>query len=190
MEHPTKAINPRADAATQTSSTTDLKAIATLSTKLLKLQTEAEQMEESLKVKRQEIKLLAETTIPDAMHAAGLKSFALANGYKLQIQDIVAGSIPEKNRPEAFAWLRANAFGWLIKTEIKVALGKGQEALAAKAQAALAKLKIEAEVKEAVHPQTLGAWVRQERQEGNTKLPLELLGIFIGKRVKVEPPTT
>jgi len=189
MTTTTKRINPRADAAAQGGSATDLKALATLSTKLLKLQAEADQMEDELKAKRQDIKLLAETTIPDAMAACGMKEFTLANGYKLKIQDITAGSIPEKNRTEAFAWLRTHGFGWLIKTDIKVTLGKDSESLAARAIAALEKLKIPAEVKEAVHPQTLAAWVREEREGGNQKLPLDLLGIFIGKRVKVDPPT-
>lgn len=117
--------------------------------------------------------------IPAAMSAAGLSMFALENGAVVKVEDFTAASISEANRAAAFAWLRDNKFGSLIKNVMSLQFGMGQDLLAreiAKACAAALKkhkLDVPIEQKESVHPSTLRAFVKERLAEGKA-LPPEI----------------
>jgi len=132
------------------------------------------------------LRTLMEVTLPDAMLELGIESFVLSDGTAIKINKFYAASIPADKRVEAFAWLRNGGFESLIKREIKCKFGKGEDKMASKVLAELQKLKVLAEDKESVHPQTLKAFV-QEQIEGGKTLPTELLGVYVGNRSKVTP---
>lgn len=141
--------------------------------------------EEWMKQAKAQVEEIETSTLPELMDACGLESFKLTDGSIIEIKKIVAGSIPAKNREDAFAWLRAQGHDFLIKSEVKVALGKGMDSLAASVVDTLQGMGLEVERKETVHAQTLGGWAREMIAEGVT-LPLDLLGIYVGKRATVK----
>lgn len=183
-------IDFEADALTIRASDEQLKAVATTAQKMLALQQKLEQAEEWTKKHKDLLRTIQEVELPNAMDACGMTSFTLDNGQQVVIKQIVAGSIPKAHEAEAMEWLRANKHDGLIKRKIEVSLERGKDSLGAKIVAQLKKLGVEVKQSESVHPQTLGAWAREMIEKGKEALPLELLGLYVGRRATVSNPAT
>ncbi len=138
------------------------------------------------KIKREQLEA---TRIPEAMRAAGLKTYETTDGLIVGLKDVVAGSIPEARRPAALAYLRKLGADALIKATLALSFGKGEDKKQQKALKLLEKAGFPVESKETVHPQTLCAWVREYREnpENATKpLDVALLGVYVGVRATVK----
>ena len=87
-------------------------------------------------------------------------------------------------------WLEENEFGDIIKHDVKVSFLKGEDEKAARftawVQANLPKQKVDD--KKFVHPQTLGAFVREQMQQG-VDLPEEFGVVVLTKAVIKRPKT-
>lgn len=130
--------------------TRDSEAVARLSAQLYKLKTE---------------------DIPTAMQEAGVKAVTLPDGSKVEVEDFVTGNIKEENRAEAFAWLRKNKLGSIIKRQVSLAFGMGEDRQAKELVALLKKKKYVFAQKEDIHTQTLRAFVRERLREGKALPP-------------------
>lgn len=153
---------------------------------------EIERLEEELKVASAELRELDDKLIPDAMATMGLQSFALEDGTKLEVVDVVDPYVKEEDRPAFFEWLAENGFGDLVKHQVVATFGKGEAEEAENAMRALAQAGVAYEDKESVHPQTLKAWTR-ERIETAARLRQpavfpESLTIYQGRRAKIVAP--
>ncbi len=177
-------IDFEADGREEVQSPTDLKNLALVAARLLKAKEKLAWYENKAEEAKKEVRQLEEVELPDTMDAAGVSRFETSEGAGIVIKRIVAGSIKEVNRAEAFAWLRSHEYGHLIKQETKVVLPRGKE-LPPQVVKTLEKIGAEVSQKEAVNPQTLGAWAR-ECIEAGIKLPLDLLGVYVGRRATVE----
>lgn len=163
-----------------------LRGVADLADKQVKSEKRINDLSLLLEAEQAILRDLVEVKLPDMMLEIGLESFVLSDGTSIRIEKFYAAKIPDDKRQEAFEWLRGNGHESLIKRAISCKFGKGQDALASKVIAALAKLKVAAEDKESVHPQTLKAFVREQIEEGKA-LPTDLLGVYVGNRAKVTP---
>jgi hypothetical protein len=114
--------------------------------------------------------------LPSLMTELGVSSLALSDGTKISVERVVRASISEDRKPEAFAWLRAAGHGSLIKNELTSKFGRGEEERAKEIAAYLRKQGVVFDTKESVHPQTLGAFVR-ERLTAGDKIPMTALGV-------------
>lgn len=126
-----------------------------------------------------------ELELPQAMSEAGLTSFTTDTGRKVSLETFVSGSIPKARQAEAFTWLRENGHGGLIKRELSVSFGKGQDAFASEIRQFLENRFLTVDDKESVHPSTLAAWARECLSEG-VPVPLETLGIYSALRAKIK----
>lgn len=133
----------------------------------------------------QKEKTLLRTTIPDLMKEAGnMKSFSTKDGFSIIIKDEIQAAITAEKSGEALAWLEAHDFGGLIKTKVEMNFGRdeAERELRDKAIEALKELHVAPVVKEAVHPATLKAFVKEQLAkpmvEGEDRLPLETFGVF------------
>lgn len=115
--------------------------------------------------------------IPEAAKQCGQSSFTLWDGRKVEIKTDVTASISEDNQHDAFVWLRDNGHGDLIKNEIKVAFGRGDDNRAKMVEGILHENDVDFTSKEAVHPQTLKAWAKEQLQKG-ANIPFELFGVY------------
>ncbi len=137
---------------------------------------------------------LLEDDIPKLMEQVGLASFKLENGAEVVVDEPIYASISKKNQGDAYQWLRDNDHEDLIKNEIKVALGKGEDELAKLVMKYLVSKKIDFTQKESVHAGSLKAFVRtlleEEAQPGYTaeKLPQDLFGVYRPKIAKIQKP--
>lgn len=138
-----------------------------------------EALEAELKAANEALRRVQEVDLPNAMAAAGVMSIKLPDGKSVTVKEDVYASIPKDERyPLALAWLREHGLGDVIKNEVKVAFGKGEEAQAA------ALLSILTEhgwtnnsVSEGVHSSTLKALIREQLAKG-AEFPMDLFGAY------------
>jgi hypothetical protein len=169
-----------------------LESIAKLAASYVKYQQTIDNLEAQLDVASKEFQRHQMELLPAAMEEIGLNSLTLSNGIKLSIAPFYSGSIPPNDgkdadpvrRAKCFAWLREHNFGSLIKTEVKVIAGKGDEALVEKTVAVLKDQEIPFVQADNVHHMTLKAFVR-EQCEAATPPPVELFKTFQGKKAVI-----
>ena len=56
-----------------------------------------------------------------------LQKFTLTDGSEISVKPIYAASIPKDRRDEAFQWLRDHEFGDLVKNNVTVTFGRGED---------------------------------------------------------------
>jgi len=152
--------------------------------RLQKMEDEIKQDEEDLKIKKIKADKLSEEIIPEMMNSMKLKTMKLADGSAIEVKEIYSATIPVARKEGAFNWLRENGLGDLIKNEITVSFGRGEDNKASE-YADLARGRgFEPSQKLKVEPMTLKALFR-ERSENNQDLPSEHFNLFKGNKTKI-----
>lgn len=174
-----------------------LKNIATLADSLVNADAaivEATQALEKLNAIR---KRLSEVDLPNALTQAGVESFTLTGGARVEVKVAVRCGITDAHRPAAHAWLEQHGHESLIKRTFTILFGRDQLAWARKFERDCAKRKVPLNVKRAekVESQTLGAFVRKEREaasrdgrDPNAAVPADLFGVYVQRYASVTPP--
>ncbi len=163
----------------------ELKSISDIAQEQVALQKEIEEIEKSLKSKKEELRVVSEQKLPEAMLAANLMEFVTATGFKISVSPFYQAHISQKNEEEAFKWLQENGHGGIIKNQVNLSFGKDEDS---KAQDTIAKLKqlgLSPDVKQGVHSSTLKAFVKEQLTLGR-HIPSETFGIYVGSRSKIE----
>ena len=151
---------------------------------LQSLENEIKEDEEKIKIKKERADKLSGEVIPTMMKEMSLSSLKLADGSSVEVKPIYGASIPVAKREEAFNWLREHGLGDIIKNDVTVTFGRGEDNKAS-AYAVLAKGQgYEPVQKIGVHPQTLKAVVR-ERTESGQDMPADLFNTFVGNQTKI-----
>jgi len=141
----------------------------------------ATQLEESnVKVKK-----YSETYIPEKLASLGLEQIRLKDGKKIIVEEFYSGMIKEDDRPRAFKWLEENGFGNIIKKEVHVPIRRDDLKMHAMVMRLLSEAKLASKTTETIHGQTLKAFIREQVEAKNKKLPWDLFNIYIGKRTKI-----
>lgn len=138
---------------------------------------------------------LVHEELPAMFAAAGIDSMGLeADGdlpaYDTKLKPFYKASIPKDKKAEAFAWLRKNKHGDMIKNMFSVAVGAGDDAKAKKLEAFLKKEGFDYERDQGVPWNTLTAFVKEQIEDRKVRpsdLPLDLLGAFVGQVVTIKP---
>jgi hypothetical protein len=151
------------------------------------LEAELKQLEEDKKVRDEERRRLVERDIPDAMREVGLSLVRLTDGSEVSLKDDVYASIPEAKLRYALGWLRQQGFGDIIKNEVRVAFGSGEDVEAQQVADFLLQSGRDFARRETVHPQTLRAFAREQLQRGKT-LPEDGFAVHTVTQAKVKRP--
>lgn len=131
---------------------------------------------------------IAEIMLPEAMDTLGLKTFTLSNGAKITVKEDIIVGINKANEDKAFAWLRDHNAGSLIKRQITVNFGRGEDERANKLRERLLKdLKRDIGDKTSVHWQTLKAYCKEQLEQG-VALPMDVFGVVPQRRAVVTQP--
>jgi len=145
--------------------------------------------EAALKAAKAELMELTHNALPDAMSAAGTSSFVTDKGVKVTVKDIVTGTLPkdEQKRQEALDWIESHDGKSIIKGTITAEFERGVGNAEKRNQTAeaLSNLNVPFVEGETVHPMTLASFAREKIKNGE-EVPLELLGLWAGRRAKVE----
>jgi len=141
--------------------------------------------EDNIKNTKKDIDRLSGEVIPTMMTEMGLSELKLQDGSHLKVSTSYKAHITEANKEMAFNWLRDNGLGDIIKNEISVSFGRGEDNKAAH-YAELAKGQgLEPTQKLKVEPMTLKALVR-ERIEAGKEMPTEIFGVFTENKTTIK----
>jgi hypothetical protein len=106
------------------------------------------------------------------------------DGSVVERKMIVAASIPAANKEAAFDWLRSNGLDDIIKNDITVSFGKGEDNVAGDVVGLLQERGFDPKTKTHVHPSTLKAFVKERVIEGKP-IDLDLFGAFISNTAQI-----
>ena len=159
-------------------------------------------VENELRDLKRDLQVNMEVELPAAMTDAGMTSFTLVGGWKIELETYYMASIPTGDRIKDrekleqalakraawFRWLRANNHDSIIKREIVTRFGKGDDKDAARLKQYLLENfpMFDVADRESVHAQTLGAFVREQMAKGTT-FPDEL-GVATVRAAGVKRP--
>ena len=165
--------------------TDEVKEISEACNKLTSQNQKVETLEKSLKEAEEEARRLSEEVIPTLMQQAGVSSIKLDNGTSVEVSPYYYAKISEDRKAEAFQWLRENDHGDLIKNNVSVSFGKGEDSNAVNLKTELESKGLVVDQKQDVHWQTLRGFVK-EQIEKNKTLPSETFGLYIANRTKIK----
>lgn len=181
----------------------ELGAITEATQRVLNIEKEIEDMKEQLKEKEQNLRKLTEQEIPDLMTELNVKNFTLTDGSKVGLVNIVSANIPsagaiERARGDAkeelyerqqscFEWLRKNGGADLIKANVEVQFGKGEDKSCTDFKKELRERKVFYHESTGVHPQTLKAFISESISNGKN-IPVEIFKLYTGQKVQIRRP--
>ena len=141
--------------------------------------------ESKLKELKAQEKYINNFTIPEIMNKMNLSTVKLKDGSELSIKKVYSATMKADQKAEAIQWLRENGLGDIVKNEITVNFGQGEENKAmtyvnlAKGQG------YEPSQKEAVHAMTLKVTMEDWKNKGK-EVPEDLFWTFEGNQTKIK----
>ena len=177
-------INLREDAPDQVNAI-DPSELSEAIEKLKSIGAQVSEAESKLKELKEQEKYINNFTIPEIMNKLNLSTVKLKDGSELSIKKVYSATIKADKKAEAIQWLRNNGLGDIVKNEITVNFGQGEENKAV-AYVTLAKGQgYDPSQKEAVHPSTLKVTMEDWKSKGND-VPEDLFWTFDGNQTKIK----
>jgi hypothetical protein len=158
--------------------------IAALVRNQLALEARLSDLEAETKAVEKQLKAVAEDLLPAAMTEHGVSKLSMADGSEITVSKFYSASIPKDKMSGAFSWLRENGHDDLIKNQLSVSFGRGQDEIAEDLMTALREDGYDPTSKVWVEPMTLKAFVREQIEKG-TPVPDDLFGVFVGEKAKI-----
>jgi len=175
-------INYREDKQDQISAVANPNELANKVQELKDLEDEIANAEAGVKKLKEKANVISQFEIPQMMEEMNIKKLKLKDGETVEVSNFYSASIVDQDA--AFNWLRDNGRGDIIKNDITVTFGRGEDNKAAE-YAVLAKGQgFEPVQKVGVHPQTLKGVVR-ECHESGIELP-DCFKTYVGNRTNIK----
>ena len=166
---------------------TDLNALSVHVEKILDLNNNIEHQENILKeLKNQKDKISSET-IPAILAEQGLQSLKLADGTVLEVNKKYSCTLPKdpQKKAAAYQWLRDQGLDDIIKNEVSVTFGRGEDDKANQLMDLAVGNGYEPTQKAKVEPMTLKALYR-ERVESGLDMPSDIFHLFMKDETKMK----
>jgi hypothetical protein len=149
--------------------------------KLKSVQNQIQNLEAQIKDLKEDEKYFSCVVIPKLMEDMNLSSLKLKDGSELTVKQIYSASIRADKKAEAINWLRDNGLGDIVKNNITVSFGQGEDNKAV-GYASLARSNgFEPIQEEKVHPSTLKVVMKEWKDKGH-EVPEELFSTFDGNQ--------
>jgi len=177
-------INFRDDKIDAMKAVVDPKQLTDKVQQLKNLEDEIANAEEGVKKLKEQARIISELEIPSMMKEMNITKLKLSDGESVEVGKFYSASIPAEKQDEAFTWLRNNGLGDIIKNDITVTFGRGEDNKAAQYAVLARGQGFEPVQKIGVHAQTLKALVR-ERMESGLDVPSDLFKPYEGNRTKI-----
>ena len=161
--------------------------IKTLSHYCLMLQNYEDQignLEKDLKSVKEQADKISSEVIPNLLAEQGLSSLKLADGSSVDVRKSYNCTIKKDQMDLAYNWLRENGLGDIIKNEVAVQFGKGEDNKAEQLLGLAVQEGFEPSQKQKVEPMTLKALFR-ERIEAGLDMPSEFFHTFVKDQTKI-----
>ncbi len=172
------------DAPQQVNELENVRSLSNYVIDLQKLEEEITKEETLLKQKKERADKISSEVIPEIMESMKLKTLKLQDGSAIEVKEVYSATIPVANRERAYQWLRENDLGDLIKNEITVSFGRGEDDKASEYTSLAERKGYQPSQKLKVEPMTLKALYR-ERVENKQDLPSEHFNLFKGNKTKI-----
>lgn len=144
---------------------------------LRSVEADLDQLEEARKALNTQKHSLQTDLIPAIMQEMGIERVDV-DDVSVTVGMVSSAKIPDERRDEAFEWLNDHGHGALIKNDVLLSFGMGQQEACDRAIDVLEAVGLEPEVKTHVHPSTLKAFVLEQFREGNP-IDLDMFGAFV-----------
>jgi len=154
-----------------------------------------EDLEDRLKTAKKDLQHLYHKELPDLMDEAGVTALTVAatgNGKPFMAtlspyySANIAAAWDEGRRQVAFQYLTDHGAGDLIKTKVEIDMPREKREEALQLAESLSEDGLPVSLKEAVHTQTLTAWLREQVEQNHTMPDLEKIGGTVGRVVKIK----
>ena len=154
--------------------------------KLKQKEDEIAKLEEQLKNKKAEADDISSRVIPELLAEQGLSEIKLADGSKVSVKQEFRATLPkdEVRRDVAYQWLRDQGLGDIIKNNVFVTFGKGEDDKAKQLLDLAAENGFEPQQKSDVAWMTLTALFR-ERIESGLDMPSDIFSTWIKDKTKI-----
>lgn len=162
-----------------------LKTVSELARAIAAKEAQVADLDRQLKDAKKELLKLTDEDLPASMAEMGLASFTLDDGSQIDVKPTYGASILVDNRPKAYEWLRDNGYDDIIKNNVSVSFGRGEDDLANAFKAVAEKEGYVPQQDTSIHAGTLKAFVR-ERIEAGDEFPMELFGAYVGQRAFIK----
>jgi hypothetical protein len=150
-------INFRDDKIDAMKAVVDPKQLTDKVQQLKNLEDEIRNAEEGVKKLKEQARIISELEIPSMMKEMNITKLKLSDGESVEVGKFYSASIPAEKQDEAFTWLRNNGLGDIIKNDITVTFGRGEDNKAAQYAVLARGQGFEPVQKIGVHSQTLKA---------------------------------
>ena len=163
---------------------TDIQQLSGYCLELQALEDEISTKEEETKALKEKADKIASEIIPNMLAEQGLSSLKLADGSSVEVGKAYNCTIRKDSLESAYRWLRANGLGDIIKNEVSVQFGKGEDIKAEQLLDLAVSNGYEPQQKSKVEPMTLKALYR-ERIEAGLDMPSESFHLFVKDKTKI-----
>jgi len=160
------------------------KALSNLVRQLESTVSEIDQVELHLKRLKTEKNRLAMEAIPAVMEEMNVTRLDV-EGASVTLKPFVQASIPVARKEEAYQWLRDHGLDDIIKNDVILSFGRGEDDTASKIMLDLEQRGFHPESKTHIHGQTLKAFVR-ERVENGKPIDLDMFGAFVAQTADIK----
>ena len=164
----------------------EITTIAAECVKLKQKEDEIAALEDQLKNKKAEAEDIGSRVIPELLAEQGLSEIKLADGSKVSVRKEFRATIPkdEMRRESCLQWLRDQGLGDIIKNNVSVSFGKGEDDKAEQLLQLAADNGFEPQQKSDVAWNTLSA-LYQERVEAGLDMPSDSFSLWIKDKTKI-----
>ena len=166
---------------------TDLNALSVHVEKIIDLDKQIEHQENIMKELKSQRDRISSETIPAILAEQGLQSLKLADGTVLEINKKYSCTLPKdpQRKAEAYKWLRDQGLDDIIKNEVAVTFGRGEDNKASQLVDLAVGNGYEPTQKEKVEPMTLKALYR-ERVEACLNIPSDIFHLYMKDETKMK----
>ena len=163
---------------------TDIQTLASFCQELAGIENDIDSLEQQLKAKKEAADKISSEVIPNLLAEQGLSSLKLADGSGVEVRKSYSCTVKKDSVESAYNWLRENGLGDLIKNEVAVQFGKGEDNKAEQLLGLAAQEGYEPTQKQKVEPMTLKALFR-ERIEAGLDMPSDFFHTFVKDQTKI-----
>ena len=164
----------------------EVNTIAAECVNLKKKEDEIADLEEQLKKKKEEADFISSNVIPELLAEQGLSEIKLADGSKVSVKKEFRATLKKDDmaREGAYTWLRAQGLGDIIKNNVSVTFGKGEDDKAKRLLDLAAENGYEPQQKSDVAWNTLTA-LYEERVQAGLDMPSDNFNLWIKDKTKI-----
>lgn len=105
----------------------ELQQVAALARKQQQQERDVTRLEEELKNAKNALYKTRVEALPTLLSEIGLMSITLSDGSTIVIDESLYATIPKKNKASAAQWLKDHGQGSLVKSDVSLTLGTGEE---------------------------------------------------------------